>query len=410
MKIDPTPLYEAFPGALKIIDVLENARSSQIQMVGGCVRDFLMGRDVKDIDFATPLTPDIVRALFQRAGYTVIDTGLAHGTVTVMVDKVPFEITTLRRDVATDGRRATIAFAQDWRDDAFRRDFRFNALYLSPDGYITDYSDGDGIRDAERRRIEFMGDADTRVKEDYLRILRLLRFQSVLHATAEDDALAACADNVAGLKIISGERIAMEGIKLLQGQAVRASLENMAEIGAFDEVFCMYADDVAIKAIIDRLNRAHYFRKYTSELTALVGWNAHAARRLAERWKVSRELREIFTDVIEAGPIDLDTTSGEFIHTAYRQGEDLTKRRLAQSWVVSGEGPREPVKELLAQTIPTFPLGGREVLALGVEAGPEVGELLRKVEDQWAQTGYVDNFPFKGCLATVVGSRGGGNQ
>ena len=199
--------------------------------VGGAVRDTLLGLEVKDIDLATALVPEEVIARLAKAGIRTVPTGIAHGTVTALLSEGPVEITTLRHDVSTDGRRATIAFADDWREDAARRDFTINALYADPDtGEIADFFGG--LDDLAARRVRFIGDARQRIREDHLRILRYFRFQARFGSQPADaEAEAACAELAAMLKGLSRERIGMEMMNLLALPDPAPVAARMAELG-----------------------------------------------------------------------------------------------------------------------------------------------------------------------------------
>ena len=203
------------------------------RIVGGAVRDTLLGLDVSDIDLATPLLPnDVIRRL-EHAGIKAIPTGIDHGTITAVSQGRTFEITTLRRDVSTDGRRATVAFSDDWQEDAARRDFTINALYADPaSGEIYDYFGG--LADLEKRQVRFIGDADSRIAEDHLRILRFFRFHARFGQSPPDpDALAACAKAASSLKSLSRERIADEVMKLLALPSPLESAQLMQDLGIF---------------------------------------------------------------------------------------------------------------------------------------------------------------------------------
>ncbi|HVK79548.1 MAG TPA: CCA tRNA nucleotidyltransferase, partial [Verrucomicrobiae bacterium] len=191
------------PETQALLAALEAARADGSRFVGGCVRNTLMGREVDDIDIATQLQPDEVVAIAQKAGFAAHPTGIEHGTVTVVVKHKPFEVTTLRRDVSTDGRRATVAFTESWEEDSQRRDFRMNALYADASGTIHDPTGG-GLDDARKGRVIFIGDAHQRLSEDYLRILRFFRFNAwYARGPIDPQGLQACADLVAGLDTLS---------------------------------------------------------------------------------------------------------------------------------------------------------------------------------------------------------------
>ncbi|MDO6590436.1 CCA tRNA nucleotidyltransferase [Loktanella sp. D2R18] len=222
--------------AQKVCGMLVDA-GYQAWFVGGCVRNALLGAPVADLDLSTDAHPDTVIALAKAAGCAVVPTGIAHGTVTVIAQNVHFEITTFRRDVATDGRRATVAFADNMVDDARRRDFTMNALYAGPDGVVVDPLGG--LPDLEARRVRFIEDADQRIKEDYLRILRYFRFHAWYGDVDEGpdpDALAACAANVEGLQSLSSERITSELLNLLAAPDPAPAVGSMDATGGLVQI------------------------------------------------------------------------------------------------------------------------------------------------------------------------------
>ncbi|MBS1302469.1 CCA tRNA nucleotidyltransferase [Loktanella sp. SALINAS62] len=217
----------------------------QAWFVGGCVRNALIGAPVSDLDLTTDARPDRVMELAQAAGFKVVPTGIAHGTVTVIADGEPFEITTFRRDVDTDGRHATVAFADDLADDAARRDFTMNALYAAPDGTIADPLGG--VPDAQAGRVRFVGDPQSRIREDYLRILRFFRFFAWYGDPAlgiDADGLAACAMNADGLDGLSSERVTQEMLKLLSAPDPAPAVASMAASGVLVRVLTGAAQDV----------------------------------------------------------------------------------------------------------------------------------------------------------------------
>ncbi|MGH6946921.1 MAG: CCA tRNA nucleotidyltransferase, partial [Kiloniellales bacterium] len=206
------------------------AGGDAVRFVGGCVRDAVAGRPVKDIDLATPSPPEQVTALLERAGIKAVPTGIEHGTVTAVVDHLPFEITTLRRDLETDGRRAKVAFTDDWAADAARRDFTMNALSCAPDGTL--YDPFDGLADLRAGRVRFVGDPRARIEEDYLRLLRFFRFQAHYGHEPPAPALLAVAMEMApGLANLSGERLRQETLKLLEAPQPLPALEAMIACG-----------------------------------------------------------------------------------------------------------------------------------------------------------------------------------
>ncbi len=205
------------------------------RFVGGAVRNAILGEAVADIDIATPLLPQDVMRRLQKAGFGAIPTGIEHGTITAIVRGQPFEVTTLRRDVSTDGRRATVAFTTDWAEDAARRDFTMNALYANAEGEIFDYVGG--LADLRERRVRFVGDPSTRIREDYLRILRLFRFHAWYGKGGLDaEAFAAASDEKAGLKLLSGERVQKELLRLLEAKNPLTTLQAMQRVSILAEI------------------------------------------------------------------------------------------------------------------------------------------------------------------------------
>ncbi len=233
----------ARPGVRRALAAL-GRDGHEARIVGGAVRDALMGRAVADVDIAVTLPPDAVMALARQEGWKAIPTGIEHGTVTLILDGERIEATTLRRDVETDGRRATVAYTHDFAEDALRRDFTMNALSLSADGRIHDYATG--IADAEAGLVRFMGDPETRIREDYLRILRFFRFNASHGRGAPDAAgLAACAGLKAGMSKLSRERLRQETLKLLAASRAVEAAQAMEEIGLWPMVLPGLACDVA---------------------------------------------------------------------------------------------------------------------------------------------------------------------
>ena len=228
----PTQAWMTDPAANAVLDALEAAGGKDCaRFVGGAVRNTLMGLPVADVDIATKLTPQASIAALKAAKIRVVPTGVEHGTVTAVRDHTPYEITTLRRDVETDGRRAVVAFTTDWAEDAARRDFRLNALYADREGVIYDYVGG-GIEDAYAGRVVFVGDAETRIREDYLRVLRFFRFFA-WYGRGDIDAvgLAACARLKDGVARLSAERVSKELLRLLEAPDPRKAVRLMADSG-----------------------------------------------------------------------------------------------------------------------------------------------------------------------------------
>jgi poly(A) polymerase len=339
------------------------------RFVGGCVRDTVLGRPVKEIDIAVDKPPETVMRVLEAADLRVVPTGLKHGTVTAIVKGRPFELTTLRRDVETDGRRAVVAFTDDWLEDAKRRDFTFNAMYADPDGTIWDPFDGRA--DLLSGRVRFIGDPDQRIAEDHLRILRFFRFYAWFGKPPLDGAgFDACRRNAGSLSSLSAERVAKELLRLLAAPAPADALEAMAEAGALDHWLPEYAGAARLKALIVREDTPDPLRR----LAAIVSPPATA---VAKRLKLSTQQSLRLQLMLEpAEPGDLENRRAAL----YRLGTSLFIDRVLL------EGPDDWRAALaLARnwTPPELPISGADALALGLKPGPQVGALLEAVERWW---------------------------
>lgn len=362
-----------------------------IRFVGGCVRDALLGRPSSDIDLATPDPPDVVMAKLRRAGLRAVPTGLAHGTVTALVDDARYEVTTLRRDVATDGRRAQVAFTDDWREDAARRDFTINALSAAPDGVVHDYFNG--IDDLAAGRVVFVGEPATRIAEDYLRVLRFYRFQAWYGRGAPDArARAACRAAASSLTRLSGERVRAELLKLLAAPDPAGAMACMIEDGVVEGLSLGLCDVEALAALVrlERPGDGVPLRR----LGALVASEAtDAVASLAERLRLSNAERERLV-AMRAARLRLprDGTRPAMLRRAlYRLGLETLCDSLLLS-AARGTGDAASLADDLdavgSAVLPRFPISGADVLARGVAPGPQVGRTLAAVEDWWIDTDF----------------------
>lgn len=346
------------------------------RFVGGAVRDSLLGIAVKDIDMATLLRPDEVIARLDEVGIRNVPTGIEHGTVTAVLPGGPVEITTLRHDVSTDGRRATVAFAMDWREDAARRDFTINALYAAPDdGEIFDYFGG--LVDLKVRSVRFIGDARQRIREDHLRILRYFRFQARFGSQpADQEAESACQELAATLKGLSRERVGMETMNLLGLPDPAPTIARMAELGVL-RVILPEADPAGLFRLVDAERRQSVQPDPVRRLAALLPADVPLAEQVASRFRLSgaQKKRLAVAAAREAMPENLRAI-------AFRVGrvEALDRALIAGA----------DISALVGWEIPVFPLKGGQIVARGVSAGPEVARLLRRVEDRWIEEGFPD--------------------
>jgi poly(A) polymerase len=375
----PPPPFLADPALAAILDALPLAR-----LVGGCVRDTLAGRPVADIDLATPDTPDAVVAALRAAGLKWAPTGLKHGTVTAISAHRGFEITTLRRDLETDGRHAEVAWTDDWREDAARRDFTINAMSMARDGTVFDYFDG--IPDLRAGRVAFVGDPAARIAEDYLRVLRFFRFHARYGTGAPDPAtLAALRRAVPGLSRLSPERVWSELKRILLAPDPAGSVRLMAELGVLGAIL----PEAAAAEALARLIEAGAPADPILRLAALAPGDSAG---LAERLRLSTAERTRLEDL--AGPAPDPSLDGAALRRALADtpGDVL----IGRSWLAHGrEGA--PLRDRLAATpSPRFALAGRDALALGVPPGPRVGKLVRAVREWWLEGG---------CLADPAACR-----
>lgn len=375
------PSVRRLAGALGLGD----PNTAPIRVVGGTVRDYLAGEPLGDLDIATPLQPETVMQRLTDAGIRAIPTGIDHGTVTAISDHLPIEITTLRRDVSTDGRRATVAFSEDWREDASRRDFTINALSVDPEGRLYDYFDG--LRDLEAGEIRFIGTAGERIREDYLRILRFFRFHARFgKGDPPTDGLAACRLHAARLAGLSGERIRQELLKLLETGNPVSAVAAMSEIGVFQVLFdCDAAPDRMDRLI--GLEREYgqppdALRRLASLLPAGVGAS------VTERLRASRQERDRLVGLLDvAPPLGDPARASDRTRTLYRLGPDRTSDlALLHAAEAPGDGAVGLwIAAARKWTRPTLPVCGDDVLGLGTPRGRKVGELLAQVEDWWLE-------------------------
>ena len=350
--------------------------AGNVRWVGGAVRDTLLGHPVKDIDAASPLTPDEVMARLTAAGIRHVPTGLDHGTVTAVLPGGPVEITTLRKDVSTDGRRATVAFSDDWREDAARRDFTINALYADPHtGEIFDWFDG--LADLEARRVRFIGDARERIREDHLRILRYYRFHARFGATIDKEAEKACVELAPMLKGLSRERVGWELLALLALPDPVDTVRRMHESGVLDVVLPEAAGQAtsALAALVQAENAAGIAPSAIRRLAALLPAAPRHAEPVAARLRLSAAQKKRLITAAERSAAPGDPRA-----LAYRLGREAALDRL----LLAGAG----TAPLEGWEIPALPLKGGEIVARGVAAGPEVARILHAVEDRWIAEGF----------------------
>jgi poly(A) polymerase len=383
------------PETRALIAALDAARPGGSRFVGGCVRNTLMGREVDDIDIATQLTPEQVTQIAKQAGFAAHPTGIEHGTVTVVVQHKPFEVTTLRRDVSTDGRRATVAFSESWEEDAQRRDFRLNALYADASGAIHDPTGG-GLDDARAGRVIFIGDAHQRLREDNLRILRFFRFNAwYCKGPLDPSGLSACADAVAGLDALSAERIWKETRKLLAAPDPRSAWEGMEAIEVRARALPELSNHTRLDALV-RLEADLLLPVEAMTRVAAALRDQESARALARRLKLSNEERDRLVAALgDEFKITSYLSLKEMRRVIYKLGNQAFRDRVMLAWAGAGGEKAQAWRALMAHgamwTPPKLPLSGDEVMAAGVPAGPKVGEVMREVEAWWIDADFPDD-------------------
>lgn len=368
---------------VQVIAALEAARPGSARFVGGCVRNAIMGRAVDDIDIATQLEPDATLAALKAAGIRAIPTGLEHGTITAIVDHQPFEITSLRRDVETDGRRAVVAFTEDWAEDAMRRDFRLNALYAAPDGELFDPVGG-GYADALAGRVIFIGDADARLREDYLRILRFFRFNAWYGAGFDADGLAACARQRDGLEKIARERIWKELHKLLLAPQPGLAVEAMGESGVLDRVLPSHNGAAALHDLELTEQLTGVQPDAVLRLMALLPRTAAAVQDTQQALRLSNQDAERLTMwAADNLPEPVGMKSKELRATLYWHG----KQAVVDRAMLAGADVRDLLAAVRMWRRPEFPISGDDALAAGLE-GREIGQALSRVARVWVDSDF----------------------
>ncbi|EPE97906.1 CCA tRNA nucleotidyltransferase [Rhizobium grahamii] len=389
------------PALTRVFSLL-NADGGEGRVVGGAVRNSLMGLAVSDIDVATTLTPEQVIARASATGIKAVPTGVAHGTVTLVVDGKPFEVTTLRADVETDGRRAKVAFSSDWQTDAERRDLTINALYVDAAGDVIDLVGG--LADIEKRDIRFIGDAPTRVAEDYLRILRFFRFFAYYGTGRPDaDGLRACASARSKLKTLSAERVWSELRKLLSAEDPGRALLWMRQVGVLSEILPeteKWGIDT-IPALIDTEKALDWRPDPLLRVAAIVPPDAERLEKMASRLKLANAEAAYFKAWSKVPVVNDELSFSAFARLLYRYGAEGIKTRLKLA-LATARGKAEGDMQEMARSArlgnllnqaenwkkPQFPINGGDVMDVGVAAGKKVGEMLSSLEDFWVEQNF----------------------
>jgi poly(A) polymerase len=387
--------------ALAVLDALDAAGSGQTRFVGGAVRDGLRGVQhggtKADIDLATQLTPDMVVAALEAVGLKAVPTGIAHGTVTAIAHGKPVEVTTLRRDLETNGRHAVVAFTDDWGADAARRDFTMNSLYCDRDGTVSDPTTA-GVADALAGRVVFVGDPACRIAEDGLRILRFFRFHA-WHGHGEPDGagLNACAERADDLAALSAERVWKETRRLLEAPDPRVALRAMAASGVLARVLPEAHGLDLLDRLVDIEASLFLDIDPMQRLMALVPREPGLVAGLGTRFRLSNAEADRLTGWASDQTRIVSFLSAREVRAAlYRMGRPVWLDRVRLAWALDG-GPRRASqwRALAAMAdgfvAPKFPINGTHVVAAGCRPGAPVGAVLREVERWWVDNDFIDD-------------------
>jgi poly(A) polymerase len=379
-----------------------SAGGEEARVAGGAVRNALLGQAVADVDIATTTIPEETIRRAKAAGFRVVPTGIQHGTVTVIAGGVGHEVTTLRADVETDGRRARVVFGRDWKADAERRDFTINALYAEADGTVVDFVGG--LTDLESRTLRFIGDAEARIREDYLRILRFFRFFAWYGSGRPDaEGLKACARLKDGIDQLSAERVRAELKKLLAAPDPSRALLWMRQAGVLTKTLPeseKWGID-AIHGLVKAERDLGWQPDPLLRLEAIVPSDAQRMQVLAERLKLSNADAERLKSWTLAPKIEPGGSESELSKKLYRSGRQpiLDKLRLAlasarakgiesNDALIEAGGYSRLLKFAEKWTAPKFPLKGADLQAIGVPTGPEMGKLLKRLEEEWVEADF----------------------
>jgi tRNA nucleotidyltransferase/poly(A) polymerase len=376
----------------RLLAVLDGG-GEEARAVGGAVRNALIDAPVAEVDVATTAVPDEVVRRATAAGFRSVPTGIAHGTVTVIVDGAPFEVTTLRQDVETDGRHAKVAFGRDWKADAQRRDFTINALSASRDGTVHDYVGG--LDDLAARRVRFIGQARRRIEEDYLRILRFFRFHAAYgRGDLDAQGLAACIASRGGLEHLSRERVRMELVKLLVAPGAAAVLQVMADAGLLGALLASVPNAVQFSAMASVETAMGLPAEAMRRLAALAVETDEDAERLAERLRLSNVERTRLISMAQVWWRRIRPAGDKAAQPwLYRLGAELFVDRALLAWARWGASPDDREWHDLAGlpqrwTPPPFPIKAADLMARGVAKGPALGTALAAAEEAWVAAGF----------------------
>ena len=395
MRLDPNEWLDR-PGIKRLLKALD-AKHGHARFVGGAIRDFLLDEHPDDLDLATDHLPDEVIRRLEEAGIKAIPTGIEHGTITAIASGTMVEVTSLRADVSTDGRRATVVFTDDWSQDAGRRDFTINALYADPfTGKLFDYFDG--LEDLKSRTVRFIGEPFQRIAEDHLRILRYFRFHARYgHGDPDRHALDACTERANDLMALSRERIADELLKLLALPDPTPTVRLMTDRGIFRPIIPEIGGEgvARLERLIETERRAGLEPDPVRRLAALLCGPPELGRSIAARLKFSNRNKKRLELALK--PATADPRS-----QAYRDGTEAAIDRIAIGDRLEPARQQAALLDLVNWQVPRLPISGGQLIARGVTEGPDVARTMRRIENDWEAAGFPTGEDFEKLVEAAL--------
>ena len=395
----------------QVFDLFETYQKNSIFVVGGAIRDALLNREITDIDFATPLEPKTITEILNKENIKFIDVGINHGTVTAIINERKFEITTFRDDIFTDGRHAQVSFSNSLEEDALRRDFTINAMYLDKSGNLIDPTDGK--KDLENRVVRFIGRPDERIKEDYLRILRYFRFLALFGDISPDaEVMKTISANLDKLSVVSKERQWNELKSILTLTAPNNAISAMSEIGLLDDYFDGTSINDAFVNLIEIESKISFSIDPILRLSTLIENSLDKANTIIKKLPLSKSES---TDLLKLCTLNKKVVSymsmKEVRYLLYLLGRDGFQKQILVTWAKDANNKNEVNWRSLYEVAqswekPSFALTAKDVINMGISQGPMVGDILKEVEDWWAENDFIDDkFSLIERLKAIVQSK-----
>ena len=395
----------------QVFDLFETYQKNSIFVVGGAIRDALLNREITDIDFATSLEPKTITEILNKENIKFIDVGINHGTVTAIINERKFEITTFRNDIFTDGRHAQVSFSNSLEEDALRRDFTINAMYLDKSGNLIDPTDGK--KDLENRVVRFIGNPDERIKEDYLRILRYFRFLALFGDISPDaEVMKTISANLDKLSVVSKERQWNELKSILSLTAPNNAISAMSEIGLLDDYFNGIGINDAFVNLIEIESKISFSIDPILRLSTLIENSLDKANTIIKKLPLSKSES---TDLLKLCTLNKKVVSymsmKEVRYLLYLLGRDGFQKQILVTWAKDANNKNEVNWRSLYEVAqswekPSFALTAKDVINMGISQGPMVGDILKEVEDWWAENDFIDDkFSLIERLKAIVQSK-----